>query len=604
MAGSITAIYKRARSLSLKSKLFITLILISLIPVFFVSFASQYLIIRSSTNGTAALSTQIVKYIASDINAYLLNMNESLNTFVINSDFQKFLTVPKNDIQAQAAYAISFRPLLQLLAQSKKEIRGVLYMDKQGKVYSESQKVNLDIHYPIFADPAYNQIARMTSEGLTAPHPQNYAINGKNEVITFVKPVNRIQNNTLSAWILVEIDANWIWDIMNKSTFGDKGQVLLYSPSNDELILNAEQTAMHVELRKKMHAFTEPSGEFNFVYDGTSYLVTYDTIHIANWRFVGITPLEEMAKGVRQSRLITLAVAAASLVLALVIAFPSMGIVLKPLYRLKRGMQMLGRGSSVPIEHSIPDEIGFLIKTYNQMLGDLETMRKEVIDTKLREKEKELLQLQAQINPHFLFNTLETVESYSLINNGAAVSDMLQCVSRMLRYNVRNDGGWAPLREEIDYIHDFLSIHKYRNERRVNTVFDIAEELLDMPVMKLSIQPFVENSLKYGWNPLLKQNDFQLKVIVWQSGAQLQIKIQDNGAGIPDEVIGLLQALTLSAEKSTEPYFKQHTGIFNVYRRYALAYGDGFSMQIGRNEEAGSGAIVTIVIPGTTGWQS
>jgi two-component system sensor histidine kinase YesM len=597
MINTIAAWKRSVRTLSLKSKLFITLILLSLIPAFCIGYVSQYLIIRSSSNGAAALSSQIVKYIANDINAYLVSINESLNTFVIDSEFQKFLTVPKNDIQMQAGYAINFRPLLQLLAQSKKEIRGVLYLDKLGKIYLESQKVHMNINYPLYEDSAYKAITAMTEVSLTQPHPQAYALNDQREVVTFVKPANLIRENTLAAWILVEIDAQWIRDIMDKTKFGDNGQVLLYDPSNGTAMINGPKSAMLDDLIQRLQGGTLLSDEFVFTHAGVSYQVAYDTIRLGNWRFVGVIPLEEMTAGVRHSRIITLLIAFASFILALFIAYPLMGIVLQPLYRLKYGMQMLGRGTSVPIQHAIPDEIGFLIKTYNQMLGDLDTMRKEVVDTKLREKEKELLQLQAQINPHFLFNTLETVESYSLHNDGAAVSDMLQCVSRMLRYNVRNDGGWASLREEIKYIYDFLCIHNYRNAKRVNTSFTVPEELLDMPVMKLSIQPFVENSLKYGWNPLLSEEDFELSIVIRSENGRLIIRIQDNGIGISDEVYGMLTNLTQSDGTDADPFFRKHTGTLNVYRRYLLVYGSGFNMQFLRGVDADKGTAVVITIP-------
>lgn len=574
------------------------LIALSIVPAIVVSFVTQYLIFRSSTNYTAGLSSQVVKYIASEIDNYLLGINESLNTFVIDSEFQKFLEVPKDHIPMQAGYAINFRPMLQLMAQSKKEIQGVLYLDRLGKVYSESQKFNIDIAYPFNEDPHIGKVFKMTSEGLIGPHDQNYAILfSRRKVVSFVKPVKHIRLKKIVAWLMVEIDALWFRSLLEKHQFGENGQALLYSLTEENIVMPVERNPLYDKLERELRQRKQPSGQFMISGGGETYQIMYDTVPLANWRFVGVIPLANMTEGVRQAQWLTGAVAVISVFLSLIVAFPLMSVVLKPLYLLKRGMQLLGRGSSVPIRHHSQDEIGFLIKTYNRMLSDLENLRQEVIKTKLKEKEKELLQLQAQINPHFLFNTLETIESYSMHNNGEAVSDMLQCVSRMLRYNVRNDGGRAPLKEELEYIRHFLNIHYYRNEKRIRTEFFIDEELMNISVMKLSLQPLVENSLKYGWNPQMGHDDFILTVTAKRDGGKLVFTVADTGMGIPDDKLAVLQKLFASGGETDDPFFRRHTGLLNVYRRYVLAYGDNFQMRIERNERAGKGTIVTVIKP-------
>lgn len=598
----VSAFIDKLKSFSLKSKLFIALLLLSLIPTLLVSIVSQNLIIRSTTNDTAALSSQIVKYIANDINANLLSIEESLNTFVIDSEFQKFIAVPSSDFPSQARYAINFRPLLQLLDQSKEEVLNILYLDQHQKVYSESQEVFLNLDYPFFQDPFYKQVMNMTTVELSTIHTQAYDVLENRQVVSFIKPVYEFSKSKITAWILVEMDVEWLYNIMNQTKFGDNSYALLYQPNRNEVMTNMADGNLIASLKPKLQEHIEKEDQFTFDFNGISYQVTYATIPLANWYFVGVIPLEEMMKGVRQSQITTFLVAFGSLLIALFIAYPVMGIVLKPLYLLKRGMTLLGHGTSIQIQHSSSDEFGFLIRTYNQMLEDLEQLRQEVLKTKLREKEKELLQLQAQVNPHFLFNTLETIESYSLHHDGDAVSDMLQSVSGILRYNVRNDGGKAPLYQEIDYIRNFLSIHYYRTERQINAVFDIDPNLLHVSVMKLSIQPFVENALKYGWNGAIDE-EFQLTVSVQHQGKQIEIKIIDNGQGIADETFMILNSLTNSdgdLSQSDHPFFKKHTGIANVYRRYFLVYGEDFSMKFDRlvhDTRSNRGTIVQIRIP-------
>jgi sensor histidine kinase YesM len=215
------------------------------------------------------------------------------------------------------------------------------------------------------------------------------------------------------------------------------------------------------------------------------------------------------------------------------------------------------------------------------MLNELQRMEQEVFQSKLIEKERELLQLQAQINPHFLFNTLETIESYAVKNNGEAVGEMVQSVSRMMRYNVRHDGGWAPLTEEMAYIRDFLNIHYFRNGMDVNAEFDVAPDVRQLSIMKLSIQPFVENAIKYGWSPHMSTQSFKLLIKAERNGEKLLITVQDTGSGIPADIMQKLEQLIASKSELVDPYFRKHTGILNIYRRFLLAYGDRADLQIG-----------------------
>ncbi|MEK3724653.1 cache domain-containing sensor histidine kinase [Paenibacillus sp. FSL H8-0034] len=606
MYQGFSAAYRRMRALSLKSKLFILLILISLVPTLIVSFLSQILIIRSSTEYTASISAHMMDNLSKEMNKYLLGINETLNSVVIDSEFQKYISVPNDNIPLQSSYSINFRPLLQLLIQSKKEIITVLYLDRLGKIYSESQKAHLNMDYAFHTDPMFKQVFNMSQEGVLVPHKLSYSIfpTSNQEVFAFVKPVIDLSKKSVNAWIIVEIDSAWLQALLDNSKLGQNGQLLLYSNNEGKFAVFGDQQApIYQALAQELEARSQNStNTFIFSFEGKSYQVMHNTVPLGNLQMVGLVPLEEMTKGVKQAQLLTIVVASISFLAALLIAFPFMGIMLKPLYRLKSGMQLLGRGTSVPIKHSSQDEIGFLIETYNKMLNDLETMKEEVLKTRLSEKEKELLQLQAQINPHFLFNTLETIESYSLHNNSEAVSDMLQCVSRMMRYNVRMDGGMAPLQEEMRYTENFLNIHYYRYGKRVETLFCIEPELLQISIMKLSIQPFVENALKYGWSPLLKNLDFQITIGVHSEGKQWVFTVTDNGQGLPEHVMDILSELTASDGDTLNPYFKQHTGIHNVYRRYRLAYGNQFSMKFANNEAAGRGLIVEIRLPVEATW--
>ncbi len=587
--------------LSLKYKLFLLLVALSVIPIILVSYSSQYFMFRSSTKYSASISSQYVEFVSKDITNYLQDLNQSFDTLFTNFQFQKFLTTPDDDLAAQANLIIDFRPILKNSLQFRNEIVGVLYLDQLGKVYFDSYQKALNYRYSFRDDPIYGTVFSTTKPELTLPHAMDYILLGTHEnVFSFVRPIINLNTGDIRSWFIVELREDKIKSMLTDASPEQEGQLLLYHAGSSTPVSNTPiDAALLQDFRKALEKDARTSKEFLFTSDGVTYEATYANIPYGDWKLVWMAPLSGITKGVQQSFVLTLIIAFVSLAIAIVIAFPVMNMVLWPLYKLKQGMQSLGRGTYVPIKmQTVNDEIGFLVRSYNRMLDELQQMEQEVFQSKLKEKERELLQLQAQINPHFLFNTLETIESYAVRNHGDAVGEMVQSVSKMMRFSVRNDGGWAPLKEEMAYIRNFMRIHYYRNGLDVNAHFELDPEALEIPIMKLSIQPFVENAIKYGWSPSMNAEEFLLTVEAKVEKEHLRISIRNTGAGIPADIMSKLSELMASKGERIDPYFQRHTGIYNVYRRFLLAYGDSIPFHI--ESTPGLGTLVEIAVPCNT----
>ncbi|MFS0726709.1 cache domain-containing sensor histidine kinase [Paenibacillus sp. 1P07SE] len=579
---------------TIRVRLFLLLLTAMLIPTLLVSSIAQYYMLRAGAVHSIDQSSQMMRYVANELDKQLLSMEQQLNGIVLDPEFQKYLAVPKTDIRSQAAAQISFRPLVDSFLRSNADAVGFLYLDKKDKVYFESlHNISLQIDYPFAEDPVYQSIHEINRTVLLPPHEQAYTLLRTREVYSLVRPVYQFSTNQISAWIVIELAADSLYDAVQSVELAPSSRNVIYDAHTRKLLTpGAWSDSLEPALLPLLPGIDTPSGSFQLQAEGISYQAVYEPVRFSNWRLIGITPLEELMRASHQTQRLTWFVALAGLLIAGLIAFPIMDRVLRPLHRLKRGMRSLSRGSYVPITDYPKDEFGFLIETYNNMLNDLRRMEQEVYQSKLNEKEKELLQLQAQINPHFFFNTLQTIESYVETADSLAVEEIIQSVSRMMRYNVRNDGGWAPLSEEMDHIRDLLEIHRYRTDQAVQAELLMAPELAQMPVMKLSIQPFVENALKYGWLP--GNANFRITVLVQQAEDGVLIEIRDNGQGMSAETLQRLRALRPGG--AADPaFFERHTGIRNVYRRLLLVYGEQFELTLSSRPHQGT--TVRIRIP-------
>ncbi|MDQ0878553.1 two-component system sensor histidine kinase YesM [Paenibacillus sp. V4I3] len=257
----------------------------------------------------------------------------------------------------------------------------------------------------------------------------------------------------------------------------------------------------------------------------------------------------------------------------------------KPIVLLHRNMARIQLGDyTARTDVLTQDEIGFLGNQFNQMAEQIEQLIDHDLKLQLVNKEVQIKALQAQISPHFLHNTLQTMSSIAMIQNAPDVKIICQCLSNMYRYNMNIEEEWVTLREEIRHIRNYLYIinKRYPEILRINIRLEEAMQTVYVP--KLILQPIIENAIDHGLIPSRKSKKI-LKVYVREDRGEnkLRIYIVDNGAGMPPSVKDLLNKTSDSI------------GLHNVQTRLKLLCGKDFGLRLLSKE--GKGTIVVIELP-------
>ncbi len=348
----------------------------------------------------------------------------------------------------------------------------------------------------------------------------------------------------------------------------------------------------------------EDRGDLIVQEDGGSYLYTKQVSDKVNFTLVSRASLREVH---HRSQLI-LKVAVMSAIASILLFWLIITIIskrlLSPLKSLVKAMTLVRTGKfDTRVDIRSRDELGFIGDRFNQMTEQIDTLIREVYQRELSEKEAELKAIQAQLNPHFLYNALGMFfwRFYSLGDEEAA--QLVNSLSEMLQYTLEPAGRLTTLRDELKQIDHYLSIQKARHKEVLTAEIDVPEELYDCRIIRLLIQPIVENVFVHAFRDKKTGHHLSIKgyrvTASDQSVSFLVLDIEDNGCGMTEETI---RRILLPEPPIDHPTSKREgIGLSSVVRRIELMHGKPYGIQI--LSTPGMGTKVRLRLPDKTEWE-
>lgn len=266
-------------------------------------------------------------------------------------------------------------------------------------------------------------------------------------------------------------------------------------------------------------------------------------------------------------------------------------IVTKPLSQLSEAINKFSTGDfEQQVEVTTHDEVGEVAECFNRMVGDIRTLIDENYVITLQEKESELAALQAQINPHFLYNTLDSLYWQAQAADNEELAETILALSQLFRLVLSQGKKEVTVGQEVELVSRYLQIQKVRFNRRLNYEIDVDEAVKKAKIPKLILQPFVENAIVHGFENVSVA--CHLKVTGRKEGDYICFEVQDTGIGMRQDQIDAIW------EEETEQYAKQRVGRFaikNIKERLQLKYHDDFKLEI--QSDVGHGTTVTLAVP-------
>ncbi|WP_296977993.1 sensor histidine kinase [Thermobacillus sp. ZCTH02-B1] len=340
----------------------------------------------------------------------------------------------------------------------------------------------------------------------------------------------------------------------------------------------------------------------NVELDGRSYVLVKQQSEIAGWTLLILTPVEAITRGIFVLRAAVLVSAAVGSVLFIILSFLLSTAITRPILRLIKSMRSARFGELKPAEHmSATAEIGELVHTYNQMVDHMKRLIRLVYEKEIMQNRAELKALQAQIHPHFLYNTLEALYWSLIEKNEDELAEYVVALSELFRYTISglNREEWVTLAEELEQVRRYLLIMGMRFGDRLKWSIHSEVDNHRLLLPKLIIQPLVENAIQHGIENKLGSGLVTVTVKRSPQPDCFRVIVEDDGAGMDGETLRKIREALEESGTGLERKTASGYGIANVHQRLRLYFGDDAANLnlLAIESRKGEGTTVTLTIP-------
>lgn len=586
----------RIRNYRLSSKLILVYILLTVIPMSLLG-ALSYM------QFTKSIEEQIGEYMPrflSQTNALITkHMQEfaELSSLLFNSD-HVISILRRDSYQNQSdlnkdQYAVNNYLARTYIDSGNPDVIGVFILSQNRLFHSSRMKfTGLDIEAN--AMPYGQDLDLRGKARVILPSEINLKFENDEPYVIIMRQIHDADNRKSLATMLVAVQLTFIDDIVKKYDINNRADLWLMNREG-EIIYHTDPAKIG-DFDTELDRYPIQNGSFRRGSGNEAVIFSLSESNDFDWILAHSIELKYLTERTDFTRNLTIFVFIGFVLITSVLSIFFVLKVTRPIKKLSRLMKEVELGKlQVDLQHQSQDEIGMLARSFNSMVSTMRELIEKNFDIKLRQKEAELYALQSQINPHFMYNTLETINMAVEEGRSQMVVDMVTLLGRMLRFSVSDRSRLVSIADEVRHIRDFLTIQRFRFGERLLFEIETKTDIEHLYTPKFILQPVIENSIKYG---LESRKVLDIRVGISKEfgarsgGEEIVFRIWDNGPGIdPDK----LEKIEQSLQAETLFHKDSGFGLSNVNARIGIMLGEEYGLQL--HSIHGKGTEVTIRIP-------
>jgi len=573
-------IYKVFKMGSIQSIIIISFTSVTILAMVFIGIAFYSSFSENAEKNASFSMQQIMNQATINLEYYLYSMVEVADVIQKNLD-----TITIDNVE-------ELDSILDLTLALREDIVSVAFYSTDGNLLLTNPKYILNNSYSINSQDWFSKSVKNPSTYVfTSPHVQRLFLEKRPWVISLSHGIEAIPL-PMSQDIIIKVDMNFntIDQLCNQVELGKRGYIYIID-ENGSIIYHPQQQLIYAGLKEENIEQVINSEKTTFIddYQGEKRITTIQPIDYANWKMVGVSYVNEIVENRQKFNQLIIVILLFGIVFIIIASFFISYKISQPIKRLEHQMNKIEGGdfSIDSLEVKGEDEVKQLTKSFNIMISRIKQLMDQIVSEQELKRKSELKALQAQINPHFLYNTLDSIIWMNENKNYNGVTDMVSALAKLFRISISKGNEIISIENEVEHAKSYLIIQKIRYKNKFDFFIELPEKLKKYMTVKLILQPIIENAIYHGINKITDKG--LISIVVSQQRENIQFKITDNGYGIDKQKI----AIILSEKAKTES--TSGVGLNNVNERIKLSYGDSYGITI--NSVVDEGTTVIIEIP-------
>lgn len=521
-------------------------------------------VLKNSTDYTM----QLVRQVNSDIDSYISYMENIALLVSCNPDVRDYL-FEDNDVEELELVRAKVGTQFATVIESREDIYNIGIMAENGRYMINDDATLLNPYAQMDEKGWYQEALRAQGSCILSPsHVQNVVKDDYKWVVTLSKAIRNPVNAEYEGNVFIDLNYMAISNLCDKISLGERGYIFIVDKDGN-VVYHPKQQLLYSGLREEDISRVLENQNSYFMTDqgNRSRLYTISSSPKTGWKVVGVAYVRELEAYKKETQIVYFFTSILLLVLTLITTFILSNAISKPITRLRDSMKEVEKGNFNPAEFGNlgENEIGKLSHSFYKMTQRLKQLMRQNMEEQRQKRQYELRALQAQINPHFLYNTLDSIIWMTEEGNNKEAVLMTSSLAKLLRQSISNEEEEVSIEQEISYARTYLTIQHMRYKDKLDFEIDVEEDILQEKIVKLILQPLVENAIYHG----IKYRDARgmLKITGRREADWILLTVEDNGKGMTAEE--LEHILDPGKEKKG-----RGVGVYNVNNRLKLYYGE------------------------------
>ncbi len=574
---------KKTRSMQMTISISFTILSVCCMCLLGVMLYQQFT--RKAENLTVENSRQLLNQTTINLEDYLRNMRRI-------SDAMYYTVIKNTDIGSE-----SLEDSMNLLYEANKDkLVSVACYTNDGKLTEASpiatEKPEVDVKSQKWFQDAAGELENFH---FSTPHVQNLFDDPSYRyywVVSLSRTVELTRNgNSMLGVLLVDMNYSSIEQLLEKANTNTSGEYVYLMAPDGEIIYHPKQNLIHMGLYEENN--TEAAGYEDTTvkenFHGEKRLVTVKTISYTGWKLISVVPMKSFSMGMTGMRNLVVLLVALTVLAVVILNQMVSARISKPLRRLNDSVKEWEAGNMNPdIYIGGSMEVEHLGKTLRSTVAQIRQLMDDIVVEQEEKRKSELDALQSQINPHFLYNTLDSIV---WMITGERYDDavfMITQLASLFRISLSKGKTVIKIEDEVKHARNYMNIQKIRYKNSFEVDFQIEEDILDGCIVKLVLQPLLENAIYYGME--FMDGEGEIHVRGYRKDKDVYLEVEDNGLGMPEE-----EAAELLNGKERPHKHGSGVGLVNVHSRLKLRFGEAYGLVIHSCPD--EGMMVQIHIP-------